>query len=319
MQQLLKRLEIIRAAISLEDEETISLHLGKIRGMEAQNDDLGEILACLDTLKYLQALILIGDFLARHRTVTAYNDPEISALKMELRGLERFLADLRCERDEYLHTINDFNRQYSLQLGDVVSEILKLQMMIAGAEEAIYVGDDEELLRKFSETKREARSDYQQFHGDYEQQRSEPEPIRLSDTERKRLKVSYRRASRLCHPDMVTEELRGQAADRFQELNNAYSMNDLAKVEEILTSLDGSNGFVAASQQIANKEKLRAHTKALRQKIGEIDTDISRIKNDENWQLIVQLRGDYASYFGEQEALLAEELERLRQHFRKMV
>ncbi len=319
MQQLLKRLEIIRAAISLEDEETIALHLGRIRGLEGQDDGLAEICTRLDVLDYPQALALIDDFLTRHNAVTTYNDPEIAALKMELQGLEKKLADLRGERDEFLHSINDFNRQYSLRLGGVISEILKLQMMIAGAEEAAYLGDDEELRQEFSRAKEQAQQDYQQFHGDYQQQRAEPEPEQLDDEELKRLKTAYRKASRLCHPDMVADGLKEKAAVQFQALNAAYSMNDLARVEEILASLESGGGFVAASEQVANKEKLRVHISELRQKIDELTADIDRIQHDESWQLIVQLDGEYAAYFQEQEAMLARELARLQQQFREMV
>ncbi len=149
MQQLLKRLEIIKAAISLEDNETIALHLGKIRDRKQHDPALGDIVARLDRLDYPQALTLIGDFLNRHSAVAAYTDPEIAALKMELQGLEKRLADLRGERDDCVYTLNDFNRQYSLRLGGVISKILKLKMMIAGAEEAAYTGDDEVLRQTF--------------------------------------------------------------------------------------------------------------------------------------------------------------------------
>ncbi|PID77542.1 MAG: hypothetical protein CSB24_00875 [Deltaproteobacteria bacterium] len=102
-------------------------------------------------------------------------------------------------------------------------------------------------------------------------------------------------------------------------LNDAYAMNDLAKVEEILASLEGGGGFVAASEQVADKEKLRVHIRELRQKIEELAVHIENIKENESWQLVVLLGGDYEAYFREQEAELAEEMAKLQQQFREMV
>lgn len=64
--------------------------------------------------------------------------------KLELQGLERRLTRLSGERDEFLHTIDGFNRQYSVCLGDIISEILKIKVMLTGAKEAKHIGDNEE-------------------------------------------------------------------------------------------------------------------------------------------------------------------------------
>jgi cystathionine beta-lyase/cystathionine gamma-synthase len=45
MHRLMKRLEIIKAAISLGDEETIALHVSKVRGMAEETEGLKAILA----------------------------------------------------------------------------------------------------------------------------------------------------------------------------------------------------------------------------------------------------------------------------------
>lgn len=106
---------------------------------------------------------------------------------------------------------------------------------------------------------------------------------------------------------------------QFQELNNAYRMNDLARVEEILAILESGGAFVAASEQMDDKEKLRRHIRGLRQRVDELAAEIERIQADNTWQLVVQLDGEYDAYFTEQEAALKEEKERLQQEFREMV
>jgi hypothetical protein len=319
MQQLLKRLEIIKAAISLEDEETISLHLEKIRCRAGEVEELTAIFSCLDALDYPEALSHITTFLNIQSAVTTWSDPEVAALKLELQGLERRLIRLSGERDEFLHTIEGFNRQYSVRLGEIISQILKLQVMLAGAEEAKHIGDNEETRKGYEKAKKKAEEQYRHFSGEYGEYLAEPEPQKLNEKDARRLKFVYRKASRLCHPDMVADDLKEQAAAQFQELNNAYRMNDLARVEEILVSLESGGDFVAASEQMGDKEKLRTHIRGLRQRVDELAAEIERIQADNTWQLVVQLGGEYDAYFTEQEAALKEEMERLQQKFRDMV
>ncbi|MBM9519976.1 J domain-containing protein [Desulforhopalus vacuolatus] len=314
MQQLIKRLEIIKAAISLEDEETISLHLEKIRCRAGEVEELTVIFSCLDALDYPEALLHITTFLNTQSAVTTWSDPEVAALKLELQGLERRLTRLSGERDEFLHTIDGFNRQYSMHLGKTISEILKLQVMLAGVEEAKHIGD-----KIYEKAREKAQEQYGRFSGEYEEHLAEPEPQKLNEKDARRLKIAYRKASRFCHPDMVADDLKEQAAAQFQELNNAYRMNDLARVEEILVSLENGGSFVAASEQMNDKEKLRTHIRGLRQRVDELAAEIERIQADNTWQLVVQLGGEYDAYFTEQEAALKEEMERLQQKFREMV
>ena len=319
MHRLMKRLEIIKAAISLGDEETIALHVSKVRGMAEETEGLKAILANLDSLDYPGALTRIEDFLIINVAVSVYADPEVSALKMELQGLERRLAEMNSERDEVLHVLGDFNRQYSLRLGGIISEILKLQMMIAGAAEAKHFNDEEDVRARFEQARKQAQSDYQRFQGDYEELLADPSPRELSKEDVIRLKVSYRKASRLCHPDMVAEELKERAAKQFQALHEAYRLNDLDRVEEILADLESGGAFAAASENMHDKDRLRARIVSLREQVVALAAEIGRIRADDTWLLVEQLKGDYEAFFAEQERALRAELDRLQREFREMV
>ncbi|SFL89126.1 hypothetical protein SAMN05421830_108140 [Desulfomicrobium norvegicum] len=59
MRRLLKRLEIIKAATFLEDEETIALNVSKMCGTAEETEGLKAILADLDSLNYPGAFISI--------------------------------------------------------------------------------------------------------------------------------------------------------------------------------------------------------------------------------------------------------------------
>jgi hypothetical protein len=247
-----------------------------------------------------------------------YIDPEVAALKMELQGLERRLATLSAERDEILHVLEGFNRLYNVRLGGIISAILRLHMLRARAALASSQGDEAD-LDSIRQAHEQAQSDYQNFHGEYEGWLAEERPRELSAEDALRLKNAYRKASRLCHPDMVAEELKDLATAQFQALHQAYNMNDVDKVEEILSVLEAGGAFVAASEQVQDKERLRAHISSLRHQLAAMDKEIQTIQADSTWVLVERLNGDYEAFLAEQEADLEAELNRLRQEYRHMV
>jgi len=124
MQQILKRLELIKTAITIEDEEIIELQVLKLQGLET-DAEVHSILQKLENLTYASALLEIEAYLSKYGGVVVYEDPEVKGLKLELKVLEQKLQDLDALKAEQLNTIDEFNTQYSLRVGDVVEKILK--------------------------------------------------------------------------------------------------------------------------------------------------------------------------------------------------
>ena len=62
--------------------------------------------------------------------------------------------------------------------------------------------------------------------------------IEITEEQKQELKAYYRKASKLCHPDVVAEEFKKQAEQIFKDLKDAYDSNDLQKVKEILSNLE---------------------------------------------------------------------------------
>ena len=57
--------------------------------------------------------------------VVAYEDPEVKVFKQELKALEEKIQDLDALKNEQLGSIEEFNTQYSLSVGDLIEKILK--------------------------------------------------------------------------------------------------------------------------------------------------------------------------------------------------
>lgn len=320
MQKTLKRLAMIKAAIALEDNEIIELQVAQLQGQDLPAS-VTAILQALADLDYATAVQLIEQTVADHTQLAVYEDTEVAALKLELQGLEQQLAQLNSQRDEYQHLIGSFNRQYSEKLGEKINEILRLRMMLS------YLlldkldksnPEDAEKQAEYEQQYNESHQDYQQFKEELEEEQQKPKAQTLDKEQQKRLKQAFRRASKLCHPDMVAEELKAQATEQFQILRDAYEQNDLEKVEEILTTLQ-NGGFATASEKVNDKEQLRAHIKNLRQRIRELQSEINEIENDDTYQLINELDGNYQDFFKAKSEELAEEQKQLRKELNHLM
>ena len=66
---------------------------------------------------------------------------------------------------------------------------------------------------------------------------------------------------------MVAEEYREEAAEIFKELNNAYTKNDLQKVNEILAHLE-QGIFKSNAEKVTEKDKLKIIVRKLRVKLA---------------------------------------------------
>jgi len=78
--------------------------------------------------------------------VVAYEDPEVKVCKQELKALEEKIQDLDALKNEQLGTIEEFNTQYSLSVGDLIEKMLKRKEEILAVKIA-------KLLEKFEQEK----------------------------------------------------------------------------------------------------------------------------------------------------------------------
>ncbi|KAE9782021.1 DNA repair protein, partial [Escherichia coli] len=89
----IKRLEIIKNAIELEDDDIIQSQLVRLKS-EAFDDELLIIVAALEAKNYTTAMAAIARWLQSQRAVTQWRDPQMAASKLELKALEERLRDL---------------------------------------------------------------------------------------------------------------------------------------------------------------------------------------------------------------------------------
>jgi chromosome segregation ATPase len=393
MTQILKRLEIIKSSIAIEEIEIIELQKAKLQSLSIDDDDVLHIIQSLEDEAYATAGTLIQNYLSKFSGVVAYVDGEIQGLKLELKSLESKLQELVEQKTEYLNDIEEFNREYNLHLGELVKDILnlkkeilykktikqqkqkakyqedmqtfqesketidELKSTIGELEDALESIDEddenyEELSKAYNELKEElekledelefqeeelekakefiedesieqeyeeVKSHYEEFESEYEHIKESIEnSLTLNDEEKKELKSLYKQAARLCHPDIVPDELKEKAHELMQRLNDAYSKKDISKVKEILHSLQNGTSFEVSSETIEDKELLRTKIKEYLKNIEAIKSEIEEIKEDETYQTIAEL-DDWDEYFEELRGGLEAEKERLEEEAREVL
>lgn len=228
--------------------------------------------------------------------ISVYQDVDILTLKLEISLLENDIHVYDNERTEVEKLLADFHYQYSMQLGDIISEILSLKKQIA-------------LQNNDQTAYEEAEQDEKIYQEQLFEQKSKVYH-ELSDKDKKKLKQVYRKASQLCHPDRVSDEQKEVAQAIFVELTQAYEQNDLKKVEQIL--LDLQKGiFKARSDTVTQLDTLKMIKTQLSQKLADIQQILDSMKRSETYQVISKLY-DWDNYFEEQKMRLAKERDRLQ-------
>ncbi len=119
----IKRLEIIKNAIELEDDDIIRSQLKRLKE-EAFDDELLSIVAALEQKNYTAALRAITAWLQSQRAVTPWRDPQLAASKLELKALEERLRDLIDRRNARVQQLDEFNDLYFSRLGPLMQQIL---------------------------------------------------------------------------------------------------------------------------------------------------------------------------------------------------
>ena len=384
MTQILKRLEIIKSSIAIEDEEIIELQIMKLQKLGI-DDDVKAILKKLEDTDYAKALKEIEAYLVKYSGVVEYVGGEVQGLKLELKALESKLQELVEQKTEYLNDIEEFNREYNLYLGQLIKEILnlkkeifykktirqqkekekyeeekqtfkdtketidELKSTISELEEALEsIDEDDENYDEFYQAYNELEDELEKLQKELESQEEELEKakefieddeiqdeyeevkfqydeynreydnikeeqsskISISEEEKIELKKLYKKTARLCHPDIVPDELKERANEMMQQLNEAYNKQDLNQVKKILHTLENGTGFELSSETIEDKELLKEKIKEYKENIQNIKSELDEIKQDETYQTIAEL-DDWDVYFEELKNGLESEKERL--------
>lgn len=297
---IIKRYQIIKNYIQLEEHEELKKEILKLEEFKS-NESMLNLWNAIIARDYISALNEIDSFSKKHQAVAIFDDPEIFSLKLEVRILENKVNAFDNEKIELEKTISDFHHAHALELGSIIIEILKLRKLK-------FINDPEKA--------KEAEKDFNEFNDDFQKEKIKTS-FSLSNEEKVELKKKFRKATFLCHPDKVNDELKDVAQKIFIDLKKANEANDLKRVTEILNDLESGSFFKHKSETITEKDKLRAYITKLKIQLKHIEEEIMTIVNSETYQLIISIT-DWKTYFTETKEKLQKELEGLKNEISKM-
>jgi hypothetical protein len=291
--KLIKRLELINNLISLGEEEEVLDQVPKLEKFE-NNGNLNEIIALLKQRKFSHCALEIEKFLSRYRQLNIYVDPEIDGLRLEIKSLEKQINKLSNEKAEIEKIIYEFEVRHNHELGEIILKILEFRRAQA----------------KGTKKQNEANKDYEEYNQEYETIKNE-KVFELTEVESKELKNKYRKATKICHPDVVNENQKEKANEIFSELSAAYEKNDLKKVSQILEQLERGDFFVSKSISIDKKEILKVEIEKLKIRINELSKELEAIKTSETYKAVSSIK-DMDQYFENTRQELLNQLNALK-------
>lgn len=292
LDKIIKRLEIIKNYVILEDVEDITRENTKLKTYAFQQD-IADITKALQQHSFETAITLIDQFIKNHHALVIYNDIDVSALKLEIRQLEHQLNAYDNEKIELEQLLSEFHHRHTSELGSFIKQLLYLRKISTKDNPQEYA---------------EAVQDEQDYN-EHIKTELEKTIYELNNDERIDLKKAYRQASQICHPDRVNEEMKGIAEELFIQLNEAYRKNDLAEVKRILSELK-QGMFKPRSETVSKADQLKVIIQILKRKIEKVEQEIFAIKDSDDYQTISAI-DNWSAYFEKIKAQLVEEIDYL--------
>jgi hypothetical protein len=299
LNEILIRLDILKNYILLKDIKELDKETLKLKEYD-YNLDLLEIIKEIKSEKFGSVINKIQNFISKNKQLLVWENLENEAIKLEIKNLENKLYGHDYEKIELEKLLSDFQHRHTIELGEIILDILKLH----------------KLKFKADKTKcEEAGNDERQYQDYFEaEKKNENEIFKLTDEQKLELKRKFKKAAVLCHPDKFVNEsieIQKQAEEIFKELIDTNVKNDLVRVSEVLANLE--KGFLSTSKgdKLTDINKLRATANRLRIKVKKLKDEIIMIKESETYKTIINIES-WDDYFSETKEKLKEELEHLK-------
>ena len=311
MSKPIKRLEIIKNAIELEDDEIIASQISHLKG-DIDDPAIDAIIQALEARRYGEAMNAIVSWLQSQRSMTHWQDPRIAASKLELKALETQLQALLDARNARLTQLDEFNDLYMQHLGPLMAEVLRLRKILAEASlrKRAEMCHDEDTRE--CRARDEAREQYETWRDQQQKaQKRREHHENMAQEDRQELKRLWRQASKLCHPDLVDDALKAEANEMMAQLNQARQRGDLPTIRNLLARLMREHEPMMASERLNDLTLLLRKISATQQQIASLQAEMLALEKEKSW-LLVSTLADPQAYFRQQEKALSNTIATLR-------
>jgi chromosome segregation ATPase len=225
-------------------------------------------------------------------------------MQPDLQELRRSLAGRLQEKAELEQQVRALQSQYEEEVAPLQEEVLRLQMKrLKEAAQA----------RMRSARLRNAYHDAQDAYEEFQEQRAAaPSSAGASEED---LKATYRRATKLCHPDAVADPYHEEAAATFQALESAYDADQTEAVRAIAEDLD-TWGFPRPPSAPVDRSDVHAEA-SLRRAVSDLEASIEQLRASEAYRTATESAGaDAESVVGARKQALLQKLRELKRRQR---
>ncbi|MDW8159449.1 MAG: hypothetical protein RML72_11340 [Bacteroidia bacterium] len=328
-----KRLELLKNAILLEAEiEEIETHLERLFQMlpSAALEQFSEFnqLAHIYEKKMVSQelpyiIALIDSYQKQQKAIVPHANIETTIYDLQLKVLEMIINALELDKAELQKKFLDFHVQHNRELGDLNLKILEKRQQLKKAEaekkrifwesqqKELYLWDFEKAWEEYQNAKKE----YEQYRYGYALSQQDI-PQELDEEQQKQLKLLFRQASKLCHPDVVSPEYRSIAEMMFKELSYAYERNNLDKVKAIYLELQNQLALSQTQPWSAEVQFLKKELDKRSLYVEKLYIEIKEILYSETYRLI-QVLDDWDAYFKQKKLQLQQILAELEKEHGK--
>ncbi len=231
----------------------------------------------------------------------------IANIKSKIRKLKKELNTISKDSVRYEEIIQEYTK-LKIKLEKLENRQIKKDETREKIAENIL--SDEQLNEQWEDIK----SNFENFKKVYEDSKDCFSDIKeINEDEKAEIKTLWKKAHKLCHPDIVSDELKTQANKIAQSLNEAYARKDLKKIKEILNSLEKGMSFTVSSDSINDIEILKNKIEQYKENIFDINNDLKYIKEDETFITIKNIY-DMDKYFKEKRVELEENYEYIKKY-----
>lgn len=302
-----KRLELIRNLIQLGETSEVPPHIDQFRNV-ADEAGVRTALDAIDSGDYVRALEAIEHWISQQSSLIVYEDADVPYLRLRLQALEYEMSALSAELADLERRLVVFNRVHEEALGGLIEEVLWARAELARLQLAQVIDADQAAYVEAEEAAESARQQFNEYSDEHHRLLHEPMPIHLEADDEQELKYLYRLASRLCHPDKVTEEHKTKATKVFQDLVSAYQSQDIERVRQIYIMLKESGLSTSSRSTILKQsDRLRAAIAQVNQTIMTIVNELLSLKESSAVKLMSHV-GNSESAFSEYVEVRRKEL-----------
>ena len=296
-----KRLTAVKVLLELEDSSWKS-QLEKINGIE-DDDALTAIVLALQSEEPSFASSLIDDYITRVHALKVWEDPDASLKKIHLKILEVQIDALANEQSEMNRLLGEFEHQKVINLGDLIEEYLGLRARTF-KEKADQEPDYEKQYQ-------ESQAEYEEFTESHTEAKKD-ERVVLTPEQKSEMKTLLRKLRQKCHPDKVPDELKEQAKVLFQQVDDAYKLNNIDLLKKMLEQVLAGDFSTAVQPEITDSIGIEERINRFKQELVDLLREIDNLINKPAWKIIGEY-DDYAFFFDQQKEVIEREIERLRE------